>query len=309
MAFGRKKDPIVELERERNDLVARRDVLEQKFDRAHAALAAATNERRTSLLDADLSDEEACRRRDQLCRDAKDRVEALGDATSQIGSKIADMEAKVVELRAEAEKSEHTREIRAAIAPLADARNEAAAGLRKTLDTARALAAKVPVNPDFIPQLNSIAETFLAATGELFETAERHAAGVMNGASLPVRPSPPPPSEPPVPEIDRLRIYTLANLKWCERGQVMTAPRYAWATPPRAVSETAIARNLADLPGRERTERLIAGFGVHNGPVPGDMCIDLDCDPPAEEQPRALPPSFEERIGPVRPMQISVNRQ
>ena len=27
MAFGRKKDPIVELERERNELVARRDVL------------------------------------------------------------------------------------------------------------------------------------------------------------------------------------------------------------------------------------------------------------------------------------------
>jgi phage shock protein A len=109
----RKSDnPVDTIERERNDLVARREVLEQNFDRAHAVLAEATNERRTSLLDADLSDEEACRRRDQLCRDARDRVEALGDAISQIGSKISDAEAKLAGLRAEAEQQEHARAVR-----------------------------------------------------------------------------------------------------------------------------------------------------------------------------------------------------
>ena len=111
MAFGRKKDPIVELERERNELVARRDVLEQKFDRAHAALAAATNEQRTSLLDADLDDATAATRRDAVVRDARDRVEATGDALQEIERKIADATTRLAELRTAAEQSENAREI------------------------------------------------------------------------------------------------------------------------------------------------------------------------------------------------------
>src|ERR1700737_5002815 len=85
---GKTKDPIDVIERELSDLVARRDVVEQKFDQAHAALAAAIDVRRTSLLDADLSDEEACRRRDQLCRDTRDQVEAFADALQQLELKI-----------------------------------------------------------------------------------------------------------------------------------------------------------------------------------------------------------------------------
>jgi hypothetical protein len=78
--LGRTKNPVEKTERELSDLTARRELLAQRLATAKTALDAATDVRRTSLLDADLSDEEACRRRDQLCRDAKDQCEALTDA-------------------------------------------------------------------------------------------------------------------------------------------------------------------------------------------------------------------------------------
>ena len=86
----RKSSPISEAETALSDLTSRRDVVEQKFDRAHAALAAATNERRQALLDSDLDDATAAARRDGVVRDARDRVEAIGDALQEIERKIAD---------------------------------------------------------------------------------------------------------------------------------------------------------------------------------------------------------------------------
>jgi hypothetical protein len=74
------------LESELLDLINRRELLQQRLATARTAHEAATDVRRASLLDADLSDEEACRRRDQLCRDALDRVESLTDALQQIRS-------------------------------------------------------------------------------------------------------------------------------------------------------------------------------------------------------------------------------
>jgi hypothetical protein len=84
--LGRKKDPVSELERELVAVQGRGELLRRKLIEASAALEAATDVRRVPLLDADLSDEEACRRRDQLCRDALDRVESLTDALQQIRS-------------------------------------------------------------------------------------------------------------------------------------------------------------------------------------------------------------------------------
>jgi hypothetical protein len=84
--LGRKKDPVSELERELVAVQGRGELLRRKLIEASAALEAATDVRRVPLVDADLSDEEACRRRDQLCRDALDRVESLTDALQQIRS-------------------------------------------------------------------------------------------------------------------------------------------------------------------------------------------------------------------------------
>jgi hypothetical protein len=84
--LGRKKDPVSELERELAAVQGRGELLRRKLIEASAALEAATDVRRVPLVDADLSDEEACRRRDQLCRDALDRVESLTDTLQQIRS-------------------------------------------------------------------------------------------------------------------------------------------------------------------------------------------------------------------------------
>jgi hypothetical protein len=126
MVFGRKtKDPTDT--REITDLIARRELLQQKLATARTALDTATDVRRTSLLDADLSDEEACRRRDQLCRDARDAVESLGDAITEINSKISDAEIKLAAARENLEREQ----IAAATRADADALHAVALALRE----------------------------------------------------------------------------------------------------------------------------------------------------------------------------------
>jgi hypothetical protein len=87
------KDPITEAEHEVAALQSRGELLRQKLIGASTALETATDVRRASLLNADLSNEEACQRRDQLCRDARDCVAAIEDAMQAIEIKIADASA------------------------------------------------------------------------------------------------------------------------------------------------------------------------------------------------------------------------
>jgi hypothetical protein len=231
-----------------------------------------------------------------------------------INAKIADVETALIGARDRAMRTENARTLRASAASVFEACDGAAIGLSKTLDAARALAATIPINPDFVPQLGALSETFLAAVAELLQTAEAHANNILNGTSRPVRPPPPPQPEPPPQHVERQRIFTLQNLKWSEGAQVMTAPQYSWASPPRPLAEAACGRNLADLPGHERTERMLAGFGVHHIPVSADMCIDLDAidddAAPAAELPTPTLPrgGFEERIGKTRTGAIAVSR-
>jgi predicted nucleic acid-binding Zn-ribbon protein len=129
----RKSSPISEAETALSDLTSRRDVVEQKFDRAHAALAAATNERRQALLDSDLDDATAAARRDGVVRDARDRVEAIGDALQEIERKIADATTKLAELRDRAERAELARAIEADVSVLAEARDAFAAAAERLI--------------------------------------------------------------------------------------------------------------------------------------------------------------------------------
>jgi predicted nucleic acid-binding Zn-ribbon protein len=135
MALLRRKseNPVAALERDLSDLLARRDVVEQKFDQAHAALAAATNERRQALLDSDLDDATAAARRDGVVRDARDRVEAIGDALQEIERKIADATTKLAELRDRAERAELARAIEADVSVLAEARDAFAAAAERLI--------------------------------------------------------------------------------------------------------------------------------------------------------------------------------
>jgi hypothetical protein len=57
---------------------------------------------------------------------------------------------------------------------------------------------------------------------------------------------------------------------------------------------------------------VIESFGVRHEVVSPEMCLDLDSladdQPAAESTTSALPPGFEEHIGPTRTMEIAVNR-
>lgn len=110
-------NPIVIAERELSELVSRRIALEGKLTEASAAVEAATNARRQSLLDADLSDEDASRRRGSAVHSARDQVEALADALRELGVRIDNAQIRLGEAREAVER----RELAAAVRSEADA--------------------------------------------------------------------------------------------------------------------------------------------------------------------------------------------
>jgi hypothetical protein len=68
-----------------------------------------------------------------VVRDARDRVEAIGDALQEIERKIADATTKLAELRDRAERAELARAIEADVSVLAEARDAFAAAAERLI--------------------------------------------------------------------------------------------------------------------------------------------------------------------------------
>ena len=299
MALLRRKpeDPIAALERELSDLTSRRNVLDRRLATAASDLAQAFDQRRQALLDSDLSDEAASARRDAACHAAQDRHNSTVDALGLINGKISDVQTQLIAARDHAERSESASAIRAASTHVTDARDEASASLRHALDAAKALASTMPVNPDLVPQLNALAETFLAAVAGLVDSARSFAAQTESGHAPMHRPSPPAPETIPLPPIERQRVFTLNAIRWAENGQVRTCGKYNWIDLPKDRVAGAIERGFVDLADAERTRRMIETFGaLYSAPPHPSDCIDIDhVEPPLSEQ--TLSQGFIETVG------------
>jgi chromosome segregation ATPase len=150
--FKRKSSDVATLERELSDLTSRREVLEQKFDWAHAALAAARDQRRTVLLETDMTDELAVKHRDENVRTAADQVEALADALAAIGIKIGDATTKLAELHDRAEREQVARQATAeveALTSVLEGFREISARLTAAIEP---LATRISSAADFLPR-------------------------------------------------------------------------------------------------------------------------------------------------------------
>jgi predicted nucleic acid-binding Zn-ribbon protein len=257
MALLRRKSetPVATLERDLSNLTTRREALSQKLATARTALAIASNERRMAMLDADLDDETAATRRDSFVRDARDQVEALADAVVEINSRISDAETKLASARDHAERAELAAGVRADADVLHDSALELAAVGIKVEAALNAIASRVPLAPDFVPRVCAYLHDLPEAVDQAVGTAAEYANQISGGAPI-HRAAPAPAPAPVVEPIERMQIYTLQNLSWREGAQTFTRPRYAWATPPRHLAIAACERNLADVPGSVRTEKL-----------------------------------------------------
>ena len=165
--------------------------------------------------------------------------------------------------------------------------------------------------PDILPRVSTIIVSEMPAVlAELIAGANAYAAKVENGSELLRRPLPSPPPEPaPAPIVERMKIFALQNLKWQERSQTITALKYSWCSPPRHLAVLACARSLADIEGSARTISMIETFGLHHGFAHPDDCASLDAlDQPAAPERLSESMIGQERIGPARTMEISVNR-
>jgi predicted nucleic acid-binding Zn-ribbon protein len=206
-------NPVAALERDLSDLLARRDVVEQKFDQAHAALAAATNERRQALLDSDLDDATAAARRDGVVRDARDAIEAIGDALSEIGTKIVNAQSRLVAARDCVEREQVVRQATAeveALTSVPESFREVSARLTAAIAP---LATRISSAADFLSRTQLLLSDIATVSAALAEEGRSFAARTEAGSEPLHRPAPPAPMPEPAPvllEIERERVYCLA---------------------------------------------------------------------------------------------------
>jgi chromosome segregation ATPase len=149
--LGKRKpdNPVLVLEHELNALMARRTEFEQKLA---AAVEAATNARRQSLLDADSSDEDASRRRDSAVHSARDQVEALADALREIGARIAAAEQRLASAREESERRELAALVRQEADALDRVRGEFSEVASRLVTAMQATCARTPnTAPELLP--------------------------------------------------------------------------------------------------------------------------------------------------------------
>ena len=188
--------------------------------------------------------------------------------------------------------------------------------------SAKEVCARVPyANGRFSVDLADILGAIADELSGIVGTARQHLDQLRAGnARAVVVPAPMPVPAPP-PEVERLNVLLLAdNVKWREGGLVKTAPRYGYASPPRAAAERAIAACLAVLADSETARRLREGD--HHNAVGNSwhqpaqhLCIDIDRDdlrpgrgaigqslgmPPDSDAttPAMLPEAATEHVGP-----------
>jgi hypothetical protein len=236
------------------------------------------------------------------------------DAVVQAKQKHEDAKARLADAHAEAKRREFARMADPLIATFV-AKNKAATIANAELVTAgKAVAAIVPtMNPQFIVDVEALTKTVAGAADELVGTARHHVNRVAIGSESLTPPAPPHPApEPVTPKIERQQVYFRTAAKWREGAETVAAAAFSFAYPPQNVATLALARGFASLPDAEITRQTIASWGVRREWADVDQCVDLDRideQPAAEQQSeRALPPGFEERIGPARTMLIDAGR-
>jgi hypothetical protein len=235
----------------------------------------------------------------------------LVEAVTLVDHRIDAANARLPELRDAAEQSEGARQARSEVdvlAPVIGRFREVSTQLTAAIDP---LTKRISSAADFLPRIELLLADIASASDNLAQEGRDFAARMEAGTEPVGRPAPPLPEPAPAPVIPRERVYCLAPVSWREGSQVRCSPRYSFVELPSALVEQALTANLIDRLGTERCERMVAAFGVINGPASPDQCILLDA-PPAAEQPAphtTLPPGvIEERRGEPRTMEISVNR-
>ena len=95
MALFKKPTQLEILESERQALLVRRDVVDQRLRRGRLALTASHTERRSLLLAVDVSDTDVLAGADENCRRSGDHLVGLEDASVAIAEKIVEAQRRV----------------------------------------------------------------------------------------------------------------------------------------------------------------------------------------------------------------------
>jgi len=281
MVFSTRKksdNPIAALEAELTSLTERRATIKTKLTKLREALQAAHNARRATLLEADLSDEQAVARRDRDCRDAECALEGVEDALNELDRRLADAQVQLDQARDRAARDAEAKELGSLIDALDTATKNFTEASHKMIQAFGPLIARVPnVAWGFSERVSTLAESLTVAADELAVMARTHVVGITAGTADICRPAPPPEPPPPVPEVERQRLFALENVKWTEpSGEIRYARQYSEILIPVSLVEGAFRKHLADRFDSERARKLIDMHGLQHGPVAPELCADIE---------------------------------
>jgi hypothetical protein len=268
------KNGVSDVEREIDQLRARRKMLAAQQETATAALARAREDRRTRLLEQDLDSIDRDKLKNIVPRLA-DELDAVNDALVTVDGKLADAETRLAQER---DKGARKRE--------ADQRSEEVG--RARMELSEYLSANARMVGALRP-LASIVPAALAALENLERLGRELAVGVelalaeseayvtqMQSGSVEIRAEAPPVTPPaPAPKVERKQVFLRHPGKWVEAGEIITAGRHVTCSPPIAIALAAIEHGHGVDP-ESRTAQELRGLQDPDFAFqPPASCLDI----------------------------------
>jgi hypothetical protein len=294
MALFKPKNPATGIERELENLRYRKSQLHSLLVAAETRLGEVLDERRRSLLEADLDKVGGERERVRALIDRhRDERDSAIDAIATIDQKLADCETRLAQERDKGarkrEADKRSEEVDKARMELSEYRSANA----RMIDALRPLAGIVPAALAALENLQRLGHE-LAIGVELALAESESYVTMMRDGGAPIRTElAPPPAPPQPPKVERLTVVCLAPSKWREAsGEIRSAGRLCEADPPRAIADRALQLHNAILPNSAEHLRLRETEPVDHAPQLERDCFWLDQPKPQSKpaEPHATTP-------------------
>jgi hypothetical protein len=281
--FRGRNSPMVKLQSELEVLRKRATALTEKLAAAEVELTVATEARQRHLVEGDLADDKAVRALQDAVNIAASQVVGLEEALASVNAKIGEIERKIENERAAAERA-------AAAEKLSRELDEVERALKPFLEGSRRLVSVLaPTHHHF--ELTQIA-AFVANTSSQVETAAAFVLPELRGmvsaiaeGAIPIpspKPAPEPavPNEPPPPT---QAVFMMRSAHYRDHdGRKQFAGQYEDALMPVATAQRALRKGLAVPTTDPRRAQLRGARGGDFTPDAPDV-VDLD----AAEAPKA----------------------
>jgi hypothetical protein len=219
-----KRNSVSAIEREIGDLKARREVLASKLSEAEVKVEREIADQRARLVSGTIDDETISGGGGAIAAAFHAR-DVLADSVQVLDAKITEGEARLVSERDRARRPEAAGELGTFSDKLSAAVDALAATVAPLAAAVDPVTSRTPhLNAQFGAGIRGLLDQIVSELRNVVATARAHAAALIAGETTTIRTATSTEVLATVPQIERLSVMPIADVKWIENGETSWTP-------------------------------------------------------------------------------------